>query len=50
LTDGYWLTKDADTWRDRQDNCQIDAKRILAETHRHKRELAGRSQRLLFTV
>jgi len=35
---GYWLTEDAKLWRDYLDGRNIDAKRILAQTHKKKRQ------------
>lgn len=40
---GYWLTGDAEIWRDYQNDKQIDAKRILGETGRHKKMIADRT-------
>lgn len=40
LQQGYWLTEDAGLWRDYLEGRQIDAKRILGETHRRKKMLA----------
>ena len=49
LQAGYWLTDDEQLWRDYLDGRQIDAKKILGETHRRKRMLAdSEGQGLLF--
>jgi len=37
LHGGYWLTDDAQLWADYLEGRQIDAKKILGETHRRKR-------------
>ena len=48
---GYWLTREMDMWRDYLEGRQIDAKRILAETHRRKKQLAdARGQGVLFDM
>ena len=50
LQDGYFLTEDSRLWRDYLEGRQIDAKRILGETHRRKRMLADAAgQGLLFS-
>ena len=38
---GYWLTSEAQMWRDYINGCEIQAKRILAESGRRKRRAAG---------
>lgn len=49
LYEGYWLTDDAGLWRDYLEGRQIDAKKILGETHRRKKMLAdAEGQGLLF--
>ncbi len=49
LQNGYWLTEDSALWRDYLEGRQIDAKRILGETHKRKRTLAdAQGQGLLF--
>lgn len=49
LQNGYWLTEDSALWRDYLEGRQIDAKRILGETHKRKRMLAdAQGQGLLF--
>lgn len=49
LQAGYWLTEDTSLWRDYLEGRQIDAKRILGETHKRKRILASaQGQGLLF--
>jgi biotin operon repressor len=46
---GYLLTDDPVLWRDYLDGRQIDAKRILGETHKRKRMLAdSKGQGVLF--
>jgi len=46
---GYWLTDDERLWKDYLEGRQIDAKRILGETHKRKRMLAdAKGQGLLF--
>lgn len=48
--DGYSLIEDSQLWRDYLDGRQIDAKRILGETHKRKRMLADAAgQGLLFS-
>lgn len=37
LWGGYFLTEDTQLWRDYLEGRQIDAKRILGETHRRKK-------------
>ena len=39
LQQGYWLTEDSSLWRDYLEGRQIDAKRVLGETHKRKRQL-----------
>lgn len=46
--EGYWLTEDETIWRDYLAGRVIDAKRILAETHRRRRALNERRQMSLF--
>jgi len=48
LWGGYFLTEDEQLWRDYLDGRQIDAKRILGETHRRKKNLAAGQQQMLF--
>ena len=49
LWGGYLLTDDLQMWRDYLEGRQINAKRILGETYRRKRMLAGaRGQGMLF--
>jgi len=49
LWGGYFLTDDPQLWRDYLEGRQIDAKRILGETHRRKRMLAdAQGQGMLF--
>jgi biotin operon repressor len=36
---GYALTRDADLWADYQAGREIDARRIFADTHKHKRRM-----------
>jgi biotin operon repressor len=49
LQGGYWLTDDDSLWRDYLRDRQVDAKKILADTHRKKRMLAdSQGQGLLF--
>lgn len=49
LWGGYFLTEDSQLWRDYLEDRQIDAKRILGETHKRKRMLADAAgQGLLF--
>lgn len=49
LSEGYWLTEDITLWRDYLEGRQIDAKIILAETHKRKRMLADAAgQGILF--
>lgn len=43
LQSGYWLTEDEQLWRDYLLHRQIDAKRILGETHKRKKMLADPS-------
>jgi len=50
LQQGYWLSSDEELWRDYLEGRQIDAKRILAETHRRKKESARRRQGVLFDM
>jgi len=50
LTDGYWLTKDDNLWRDYLEGRQIDAKRILGETHKRKRFVNSQGQGTLFNM
>lgn len=46
---GYWLTEDEQLWKEYLEGRQIDAKRILGETHKRKRQLAdAQGQRFLF--
>jgi len=45
---GYYLTEDVKVWQDYLDGRQIDAKRILGETGKRKKEVAGKNQGLLF--
>lgn len=48
-TSGYWLTEDEQLWADYLDGRQIEAKRVLGDTHKKKRMLADRNgQGLLF--
>jgi len=50
LWGGYFLTEDSQLWRDYLEGRQIDAKRILGETHKRKRMLADAAgQGLLFS-
>jgi len=37
--EGYWLTEDSSLWRDYLEGRQIDAKRILDETHKRKKQM-----------
>lgn len=46
---GYWLTEDSSLWRDYLEGRQIDAKRVLGETHKRKRQLTE-GQRFLFDM
>lgn len=46
--EGYYLTKDHQIWRDYNEGRQIKAKRVFAEVHKRKRELADGKQNLLF--
>lgn len=39
LWGGYFLTEDSQLWRDYLEGRQIDAKRILGETHKRKKML-----------
>jgi chromosome segregation and condensation protein ScpB len=48
LQNGYWLTEDDMTWRQYNEDRQVDAKRILAETHARKKQLNERRQLPLF--
>ncbi len=48
LTDGYWLTKEDDIWRDYLEGKAIDAKRILGETYKRKKIAGSKGQGLLF--
>ena len=49
LQQGYWLTEDQRLWKDYLEGRQIDAKRVLGETHKRKRMLAdAKGQGLLF--
>lgn len=49
LQGGYWLTKDEGLWRDYLEGRQVDAKRILADTHKKKRMQTGaKGQGMLF--
>jgi len=49
LDDGYLLTDDEKMWREYLDGKQIDAKRILAQTHKEKRMLSdANGQGILF--
>lgn len=49
LQQGYWLTEDSQLWKDYLEGRQIDAKRVLGETHKRKRMLAdAKGQGLLF--
>lgn len=50
LTSGYWLTKDDRIWRDYLEGRQIDAKRILGETHKRKRIAGSKGQGMLFEM
>lgn len=45
---GYFLTKDQQLWSDYLAGRQIKAKRVFAEVHKRKRELADGKQNLLF--
>ena len=45
---GYFLTRDHQIWRDYNEGRGITAKRIFAEVHKRKRELADGNQELLF--
>ena len=50
LQGGYWLTDDRGLWCDYLEGRQIDAKKILAHTHRKKKMLADAAgQGLLFS-
>jgi len=50
LQDGYFLTEDTSLWRDYLEGRQIDAKKILGQTHKKKRMLTDvNGQGLLFT-
>ena len=48
LQQGYWLTKDEQLWKDYLEGRQIDAKRILGETHKRKKLVDATGQGLLF--
>jgi len=49
LQNGYFLTEDTQLWRDYLEGRQIDAKRILGETHKQKRILTdSKGQGILF--
>ena len=49
LQDGYFLTEDTSLWRNYLDGRQIDAKKILGQTHRKKRMITdAKGQGLLF--
>jgi len=48
LQDGYFLTEDGELWKDYLDHRQIDAKRILGETHKRKKLVDSKGQGLLF--
>lgn len=43
LSSGYWLTINASLWKEYLDGRQIDAKRILAETHHAKKTVLADS-------
>jgi hypothetical protein len=50
LSEGYWMTEDIALWRDYLEGRQIDAKRILAETHKRKRMVSDAAgQGILFS-
>ena len=49
LQGGYWLTKDAAMYKDYLEFRQIDAKRILGESHNRKKKLVdSKGQGMLF--
>lgn len=51
LQDGYFLTEDMQLWQDYLSGRQIDAKRVLGETHRRKKMVAdGGGQGTLFDM
>ena len=50
LTGGYWLTENDEIWRDYLEGRQIDAKRILGETHKRKRIAGSQGQGTLFDI
>jgi len=51
LNDGYFLTDDWQIWHDYLSGRQIDAKKVLGETHRRKKMLADAAgQGLLFDM
>ncbi|MCK9243638.1 MAG: hypothetical protein WC877_03375 [Dehalococcoidales bacterium] len=50
LSGGYWLTDDNSLWKDYLEGRQIDAKKILGETHKKKNAVMqdASGQELLF--
>jgi hypothetical protein len=49
LMGGYWLTEEADVWKDYQEGRKIEAKRLIGEAARRQRIIAGAGgQGLLF--
>jgi len=49
LQEGYWLTEDAEMWKDWCDKKMIDGKRIIGEASRRKKTAAdAKGQGLLF--
>ena len=49
LQGGYWVTDDEQLWRDYLEGRSIDARRILGEAHKQKKQLADATgQQLLF--
>jgi len=48
LQGGYWLTNDENIWRDYLEGRQIEAKKVLGETHKQKKLVDQTGQGLLF--
>lgn len=50
LQGGYWLTDDYELWTDYLTGRTIDAKRVLGESYRRKRQSRQRKQTTLFDL
>jgi len=48
LTEGYWLTHEPGIWREYTERRTVDARRILAEASRRRRQVREAGQRMLF--